>query len=102
MKYIVSMAVVSLLVLFFFSADLASKVERTSTKKMIVAAFFAVCGVLFTGCSVYLMKINPSIHPLLIAVLVVSTILMGTGFIFSLAFVATIPEDLEREAANEQ
>jgi hypothetical protein len=99
MNIILPTVVVVMLVAYFLSPDVSCWLAKRISKsgmQMIIAAMGSVGSVGFAFLA-YLMSKNPEVNPWEILIMVVVFILMATMGIFSLAFIATIPEQMEKE-----
>ena len=96
--------IVVMLMIFTFSPNIGMWLSRCLTKsgkQTVIAGIGAFASVGFAAM-IYLMSKNPHINPWEIIILMVIFVSMATMGIISLAFISTIPEQMEREAEDEQ
>ena len=104
MKTLIQIGMVLLIAMYAFSPHLATVMSRKmklSSKKTLIAFMGAIGSLTFVGITVYFLNRHPEIHPLAIFVMSAGFIVFATMGIVSIAFIATIPEDIEKEADSE-
>jgi len=103
MKVLAAIIVFIFIAAYFSSPEWASRLAKKlsrSGKMTIVSALGCLGGVSYASL-VYLTVRNPHVSPLAIVVLVAGFMFLSMMGIVSLAFIATIPEQMEKESDSE-